>query len=147
QSALEELRKNFSRYVGSFKDQDTPLVSGIIGFFSYDHGLKQEGLKNKSTDGLIPDCLFGFYDVIITIDHVLEKIHITSTGLPEQNSFLREKRAAERLNHVLQLFKGPLKKEKEIDPLRFEEHIDLTLQSNFTKESYFSTVERALDYI
>jgi len=96
----------------------------------------------------LPDCFFGFYDCILTVDHFTQKLYVTSSGLPEKNELLRKKRAIERLNNVLRklepYFKGTLKTGQDING---PSDSSLTLECNFSKEQYMRAVQKALDYI
>ena len=94
---LEDLKNKFLRYKNlSVQNGFTPLASGIAGYLSYDLGLSWENIARHSKEDLsVPDCFFGFYDCVLTIDHVWKKLIVSSSGLPEKNPFLREKRARE----------------------------------------------------
>ena len=86
-----------------YSSRYSPLTSGIVGCLSYDYGLHQEKIRLLAEDDLhMPDCFFGFYDCILTIDHFTQKLIITSSGLPEKNYYLREKRAKQRLESIIE---------------------------------------------
>lgn len=150
--SLEPLRKRFKPFIQVKGEMDLPLSSGIIGFLSYDYGLRQEGIasRHKIGDLGLPDCLFGFYDCILTIDHLAKKLYVTSSGLPERNSLLRKKRAKERLKAIIKKLSAFevkcscasrfLKREVQL----FGESVG---ESNFTPKSYCEAVRRALTYI
>ena len=57
-----------------------PFLCGAVGYLSYDLGfLLEKKLQRNSVDDLmIPDCVFGFYNTVITIDNIkrLSLIHI-----------------------------------------------------------------------
>ncbi|MCK5014318.1 MAG: anthranilate synthase component I family protein [Candidatus Omnitrophica bacterium] len=114
---LELLKKKFTQYAGArgrkFTSPFSPLTAGIVGYLGYDYGLYQEKIRLQAEDDLIlPDCSFGFYDCILTIDHFAQKLYVTSSGLPEKDGHLRERRASQRLAHMVEklapyLNKGP----------------------------------------
>ena len=156
-NSLEDLRTCFQRYASYFqertKDIPVPLFSGMVGYLGYDLGLRLEKIKLQAQDDLlIPDCFFGFYDCVIAIDHLAHKLYIISTGLPEKNPSLIERRAEERLAKITRKLSKYSIKNNEIfsfdsPPLSNGENFDLDLSCNFTQEMYFKTVKRALEYI
>ncbi len=144
--ALDGLKKEFARIENLPATSLTPLPAGAVGFLSYDAGLGWENISGRSSSGaLVPQALFGFYDVILTIDHRKKKLHIVSTGLPERGA-LRKKRARQRLDDVLQkLHRGLL------SPVLKNKQGGVTakpaLKSNFRKEKYYEAVRKVLAYI
>lgn len=148
QGDFDRLKKDFLVY--RFQDpSDDLLPSGIVGFIGYDHGLYQEHIPLKSTDDLdLPDCLFGFYDCILTVDHVLNVLHITSSGYPELEPARRLKRAEERIRFVkdrldhLSATSAP-----EIILPSVHAMNDLPGQGNMTKAQYTRAVQKALQHI
>ena len=104
---LEEKFKRFTDTRGAgFSSPFSPLTAGIVGCLGYDYGLRQENIRIQSEDDLnLPDCFFGFYDCILTIDHFTQKLYITSSGLPEKSRSLREKRAEQRMS-AIELLEG-----------------------------------------
>ncbi len=151
---VDLLKKKFNEYTGEDKRAFTapfsPLTSGAVGCLGYDYGLHQEKIKLDAQDDLdLPDAVFGFYDCILTIDHFTQKLYITSSGLPEKNKTLRQKRASQRLASIVgkiaPFFDGPPDRHREVfDPASLE---PLTLKSNFSKVQYIEAVEKALEYI
>lgn len=148
---LALLKKKFAGHAGGrgteFTCPFSPLTAGVVGCLSYDYGLGQEKIRLQAQDDLnLPDCFFGFYDCILTIDHFAQKLYVTSSGLPETNSSLREKRASGRLAGISQklaaYFNVPLKPKHDVS-----ESLPLMFECNFSKEQYRAAVEKAMDYI
>ena len=51
-------------------ETNLPIVSGAVGYFSYDYGRKKEGVATRHGDETgIPDCVLVFYDDFILQDH------------------------------------------------------------------------------
>ncbi len=156
--SLVALKKRFFHYAHphsrlSREKSPTPLGSGIIGYLSYDLGLRWENipLQIKKKDPVIPDSFFGFYDCILTIDHFQKKLIVTSSGLPERNPNLRRKRAQSRLEGIIgRLKRYPPRPAKSLDisgrPSRGEP-IPSPLNSNFTRHDYGKAIKRILEYI
>ncbi|MGE0268465.1 MAG: anthranilate synthase component I family protein [Candidatus Omnitrophota bacterium] len=147
-SNFDRLKKDFTAYCFEGSADDV-LPAGIVGFIGYDYGLYQENIQLKSVDDFdLPDCLFGFYDCIITIDHVFGKLHITSSGYPEQEPGKRLKRARDRINFIkdrLDRLTRITLPEIELIPANARKHMDW--DCNFTPTKYKDAVRKALDYI
>jgi len=153
--------KDFSRLsAGNEKKrkEDIPFWGGMVGHLSYDYGLQLAGIQSFAIDDLAcGNCFFGFYDCILAFDHQTKKLHVFSSGLPEQNSTLRNKRAESRIQYVTDcLFRAEedgffIKKERKqfLFKERAREGLGSSLGfiSNLGKEEYLSIVKKALDYI
>ena len=110
-NALEQLKEEFIKFEEPQENSplQTPLPSGIVGFLSYDFGLSQEKIRLQAENDLpLPECVFGFYDCLITIDHLEQKLHIFSSGKPVANeeerwarSLKRLEEAEEKIGHIL----------------------------------------------
>ncbi len=144
---LPALKARYLPYRESSAQALTPFAAGIVGFLGYDYGLYQEKIPLRAKDDLkLPDAVFGFYDCVLTIDHLHKKLHVTSSGWPEKNKALREKRAAARLEYVegkLAGFPISVARPKLVIP----ENFATEPLSNFTKEKYCAAVKKALDHI
>jgi len=148
--ALTDLRKDFYQIAKEFKTPFTPLPAGLIGFLSYDIGLYGENIKQQKKENLpIPEAVFGFYDTVLTIDHVKHKLYVVSTGLPEKKDHLRKKRSRERLEDVIRRFSYSfsLKRRQPATASFKKPHRALALKSNFTKENYYRAIKKILHYI
>ncbi|MDD4874468.1 MAG: aminodeoxychorismate synthase component I [Dehalococcoidales bacterium] len=125
-----------------------PFAGGAAGYISYDICHFFEKLPKRADDDLqLPDCYFGFYDLVLVFDNVLGKASIVSTGFPELNEKGRLSRARERLEE----FKGRLvslpRDREEPAPKPASPGAKINLRSNFTHEAYIKAVERARQYI
>ena len=147
-SHLDKLKEKFQQYKRSSHQGPLPFYSGIVGFMGYDYGLYQENISFLSEDDLaLPDCLFGFYDRAIIIDHLEEKLFISSSGLPEKNAILQKKRAQRRLDDLLKRLDSYLPLSYRSNLMADSERTRGTLTSNFTKREYKHAVQKALNYI
>ena len=151
-NAFPLLKNIFSQYKEDKEDSPSPLSSGIVGYFSYELGACWENIvSRKKTDSLSPDCFFCFYDCVITIDHLTRKLYVSSTGLPEQDSYLRKKRAKRRLERITSRIEDYLlygrSTPNNIDHLFYDSKRELDFQCNFTKQAYLHAVDKALAYI
>ena len=113
---------------------DLPIISGAIGYFSYDFGRKIEVLPSTAIDDLnIPKCILNFYDNFIIIDNKEEAIYVTAVGKLEDcdRSILKIEEIIYNSYHVEED-----KKEYSIE-----------VESNFNKEKYLKTIDKVINYI
>jgi len=155
-NCLDEMRNHFNSYAQPCPETPTPFSSGMTGYFGYDFGRQLEDVRRTAShdeakdDLVIPDCLFGFYDCILTIDHFKQKLHITSTGLPEKQSFLIQQRADERLKGIIKRLSDGERRGYSHERCMNElvgDSAEAPLISNFTRENYLKAIGQALDYI
>ena len=152
QNAFPLLKKEFSAYKNFCGDPRTPMIAGMMGYIGYNHGAYQERIKRLSRDDLkLPDCVFGFYDCIITIDHHLQKLYLSSTGLPELDKTNRRKRAMQRMDKfVRKLEEGRSRSSMAclVDAVAgYFSQDKIAYTSNFSKLQYLKAVDKALAYI
>lgn len=120
-----------------------PLVGGIIGYFGYDMGYLLETIPSISKDDYdVPDCCVGFYDTVLIFDHYEEKSYIASTGFPEIDEEKRVCRANHRINELMELLENVCSLAVPQQPI-----VPMEYTANYTKESYCSMVQKAIDYI
>ncbi|MDD3374251.1 MAG: anthranilate synthase component I family protein [Candidatus Omnitrophica bacterium] len=150
-NSLEMLQDKFDQHQICLDNQLTPFSSGAVGFLGYELGGQWEDILLREKPGIsLPDCFFGFYNGVIAIDHVLNKLHIITTGIPEKNDLLREKKALEDLRYIENRLNKEYKEEKkQVVDFDFSEEYSQSSEfsSNFTKEKYLEAVDRALEYI
>ena len=142
---FEDLKSEFHRF--TFSENASPILPGaIVGFVAYDHGLSQQQIQSSNNDEFeLPDCQFGFYDCMITIDQQEQKLHISSTGYPELNTQQRLKRAQERIDYL----KDRVESYKKVSAIETtsNKYSPVILESNFTPQGYMDSVNQALEYI
>jgi len=163
------LRDYLNRYTLKPLPGLPPFLGGVVGYFGYDLCRHLERLPSTSVDDIdLPDCFLCFYDAVIGFDHLKNRACIVSTGFPETDTKRAGKRARERLEKLkkrIYRFSGgtsppPYRREdilaKETNSFSFsyggqalsEKALSsLKINSNFTKEKYISTVEKAKEYI
>lgn len=120
-----------------------PFQGGVLGYFSYElyQHLEQIPL-HRVEDVTVNDCALGFYDVVIAFDHLEKRAWILSSGFPKTSEKERLERARQRISEVLTALKKPESKGMSRAYCQ-PEHI----QSNFSKETYQSSVQKVIDYI
>ena len=138
----EDFESYLSRYLREHRDENhtsLPLVSGAIGYFSYDYGRKREGVHTRHGDSSqIPDAILIFYDDFIIRDHREKKLFLVANGkLRPSGQAVRE---LERIcqNPKLQ---DPL---PESSP---QGTIPFCVKANFDQEEYKEAVRNMIRYI
>jgi len=124
-----------------------PFAGGAVGYLSYDLCHFIERLPGTTRDDLqLPECYFGFYDLVLVFDNLGGKAYIISTGFPELAEKGRVQRAAERLNEIKTRLAGVPRSRRRTSslPLIREE---INLKGNFTHQGYVNAVEKARQYI
>ncbi len=122
---------------------DFPFVGGAVGFLSYDLCHHIEKLPKTAIDDLeLPDMIFGFYDGIVIVDHLKNKIYAVSAGLPERDSQV----ACQKVQALKTYIEQAENIETEnLDRAYKQNRVELI--SNFTKEEYCKSINRAREYI
>ncbi|MCB2231236.1 aminodeoxychorismate synthase component I [bacterium] len=153
---FEMLRELLASYRIDSADCPIPFTGGAVGFFGYDMGQYLETLPLRALDDLhLPDCVFGFYDVILAFDHQEEKSWVVSTGFPETDRSQRENRAKERAAWMLALLREAAwrKSVRQVSSAGGGLAPDGTSNgpqaptANFTPDQYQAAVERVRQYI
>lgn len=121
-----------------------PLLSGAIGYFAYDFGLRLNNLGSCHPEEVdIPEGLFIFYENYIIEDIKNKKIYLTAAGrLPKGGDSLvaLEKDLEERLDNRTpdpSLAIKEAMKERRVPAIR----------SDFEKEQYLEAVNQVIHYI
>lgn len=125
-------------------DLPVPFAGGAIGYLSYDLCHFIERLPVTAVDDLeLPECYFGFYDIVLAFDNLQGKAYIISTGFPELEEMARLERAGKRLNEV----KTKLKNGVQTVPATPACAAAGILRGGFTHQEYVTAVEKARQYI
>lgn len=121
-----------------------PFQGGAAGMFGYELGYYLENLPaRRMQKDPFPECLLGFYDLVLAWDHALQRAWIFSSGLPHREESIREAHAKKRLQEALALIeRGEAMKPPH--QLNFSEE---TITSTFTQETYEQAVIRVKEYI
>ena len=126
-----------------------PFVGGGVGYLSYDLCHFIERLSATTSDDLkLPECYFGFYDLVIAFDHLEGKAYVISSGFPELREPERMARAAGRIAAIK--YKLTVVSDSRATPAAppsSPAKPAAALKSNFTHKEYVDTVEKARQYI
>jgi len=126
-----------------------PFIGGAVGYFSYDLCHFIERLPSTAVDDLkLPECYFGFYDLVLAFDNLQGKAYVISTGFPELRETERMERATKRLNEVKEKLASVSGSGTEVLPTPTSSPMEqVTLKGGFTHKEYVDTVEKARQYI
>jgi para-aminobenzoate synthetase component 1 len=132
-----------------------PFQGGAAGMFGYDLCHQFERLPSpRFEDFAIPDLMVGIYDWVIAFDHYDQTAWLISTGYPEAEPDRRQLRARRRIDQVKRWLdrrtvRRPTWSRKPI-PIaspQFPVEGRAGLTSNFNRDDYLATIERAIEYI
>ena len=126
-----------------------PFIGGAVGYFSYDLCHFIERLPRTAVDDLkLPECYFGFYDLVLAFDNLQGKAYIISTGFPELEETKRIERAKKRLNELKTQMAGASGSGAEASLAPASSPMEpVTLKGGFTHKEYTAAVEKARQYI
>ena len=132
--SLKHVREMFHQYRIHADVEVSPFFSGCVGFISYEYGLHKENIIPRG-ESLIdfPDVWFGFYETIVTFDHVKNYVYVTS--IKSQNS----------VNAIVDKIQGL----KESPVCSFNKKINMSYlwKNSFTKPSYVNLVKKIQGFI
>jgi para-aminobenzoate synthetase component 1 len=112
-----------------------PIISGAVGFFSYDFGKFIEKIPDTAKDDLnLPYCILNFYDNFIIENHETKEVFITAND--------KLKSCEDSINEIKSLIR---KYSNEFKPET--EEYNVSILSNFTKEKYLESIEKIKEYI
>lgn len=115
---------------------DLPLISGAIGYFSYDYGREKEGVASRHPKELdIPESILVFYDSFIIEDHARHRLHLIAGDCGQDP----DDAMAQMKSLLLRAEKTP------DDGPGFSKGGIVT--ANFTKGDYMDAVQRMIQYI
>lgn len=144
----EECGQDFETYVKEYLENHReenpthlPIVSGAVGYFSYDYGRKKEGVTSRHEEMVrIPDCILCFYDVFFVEDHREHRLYVIANG---------------KLGDSKEKAEEMVKQIREVTECMKEEHAFKSrtpggvcpVQANFTKEEYLRAVDDVIRFI
>ena len=131
----EYLKKYLNEHVDENKSE-LPIVSGAVGYFSYEYGRKLMEVSSAKEDLVsIPDAVLVFYDLYIIEDRHESRTYLVANGATED--------AEQLLESMEKRFAQPL-----AEPNRTcRETYDIEVRPNFEKEEYKQAVDDMIHYI
>jgi len=149
ENPFRKIRKLLEQYKACPAGKDIPFFCGAVGYFSYDLGFALEKCiktRNKPPTG-IADCILGFYNTVIIIDHYKHLCHILCLGFPEKKYFLAKKLAKVNFQNTRSLLREIESRRHPNAAAGFQELPPAGLEANFRRASYLGAVKLAKEYI
>ena len=126
-------------YLAEHKDKNNtelPIISGAIGYFSYEYGRKlMEVDSAKENLVSIPDAVLVFYDFFIIEDRQEQRTYLIANGITGEAAKLMDEMET-RINGK------PVYMQKESDT-----EYPIEVRPNFAKDEYKQAVDRMIRYI
>lgn len=137
----EIIKEDSFQYLNKlFKDNyeknntDLPIISGAIGYFSYDFGRKIESLPSTAIDDInIPKCILNFYDNFIIIDNKEKEVYVTAVG-----KLIDCDRSIDKIEKII--YSDYIIEDD-------KEEYCIEIKSNFEKDQYLKTIDKVKNYI
>lgn len=126
-------------YLAEHKDKNNtelPIISGAIGYFSYEYGRKLMEVDSAKEDLVsIPDAVLVFYDFYIIEDRHEQRTYLIANGITKE--------AAKLLDEMETRINGkPVYMQNESDT-----EYPIEVRPNFVKDEYKQAVDRMIRYI
>lgn len=132
----ETLDNYLSEYLKDNREENNsnlPIISGGIGYFSYDYGRKIEKITSRHKKDIdIPDAMVTFYDNFIIEDIENRNIYIVSNG--------KLKPSEESLEYLEKVINNEYN-------LGSKEKLHSFINRSINKEQYLKMIEMVRDYI
>lgn len=126
-------------YLAEHKDKNNtelPIISGAIGYFSYEYGRKLMEVDSAKEDLVsIPDAVLVFYDFYIIEDRQEQRTYLIANGITGEAAKLMDEMET-RINGK------PVYMQKESDT-----EYPIEVLPNFAKDEYKQAVDRMIRYI
>ena len=130
-------------------DSGLPIVSGAVGYFSYDYGRKQMGVPSGEKDLVtIPEAVLTFYDCFVVEDRQEKRTYLVANGI--SGDAAAQIGAMEKA--ILESIKNRKQEESETGENinawnSHREKFKIQIHPNFEKEEYKQAVDRMIRYI
>ena len=138
------------RYLQDHVDEnelDIPMVSGAIGYLSYEYGRELMGIDSMVKDPCpIPDALFSFYDLLIVEDCKKKEIYLSACGMTEDAQELLDRTRQEILRLQVKE-QTELQGEEDTAWKAVQMPYKIKVTPNFEKEEYKQAVDQMIQYI
>ena len=149
ETTFEDYMREYLNTHEDKNDSRLPLVSGAVGYFSYDYGRKQMGVPSGEKDLVtIPEAVLTFYDCFVVEDCQEKRTYLVSNGI--SGNAAAQIGAMERA--ILESIKNRKQEESETGENinarnSHREKFKIQIHPNFEKEEYKQAVDRMIQYI
>lgn len=133
------LERNPDKYCGTL-----PIVSGAIGYVSYDYGMEQMGIVSRNDDLVsVPEVVMTFYDCFVVEDCWKKETYLVANGKTDD----AQSKIDEMENAIEKLYGGSSVSDKTTDRMWQKHKYDITVHSDCGREEYEKAINRLKDYI
>ena len=155
ETTFEDYMREYLNTHEDKNDSRLPLVSGAVGYFSYDYGRKQMGVPSGEKDLVtIPEAVLTFYDCFVVEDCQEKRTYLVSNGI--SGNAAAQIGAMEKA--ILESAEAGKPEELEIGEKKkfgngmitensHREKFKIQVHPNFEKEEYKQAVDRMIRYI
>ena len=149
ETTFEDYMREYLNTHEDKNDSRLPLVSGAVGYFSYDYGRKQMGVPSGEQDLVtIPEAVLTFYDCFVVEDCQEKRTYLVSNGI--SGNAAAQIGAMEKA--ILESIKNRKQEESETGENinarnSHREKFKIQIHPNFEKEEYKQAVDRMIQYI
>lgn len=149
ETTFEDYMREYLNTHEDKNDSRLPLVSGAVGYFSYDYGRKQMGVPSGEKDLVtIPEAVLTFYDCFVVEDCQEKRTYLVSNGI--SGNAAAQIGAMEKA--ILESIKNRKQEESETGENinarnSHREKFKIQIHPNFEKEEYKQAVDRMIRYI
>jgi para-aminobenzoate synthetase component 1 len=120
-------------------ETELPLVSGAVGYFSYDFGREKEGIPSRhEKEEKLPEAVMVFYDLFLIEDHRKHRLSLIANGHTE---------AAETGIAALRELLEAAAEDSGEGALSRKEFGLGRISADFTEESYQEALDHMIQYI
>lgn len=140
QGSMELYLKTYLQKEKEVNQTFLPLVSGGIGYFSYDYGRKFEKIKTRHSKKLgLPDALITFYDNFIIEDIENKTLYLIANGklAAQKESVKRLEELVKQCNVSEESFTNKTIAKRECGDV----------EKNFQKQEYIQAIQDVIEYI
>ena len=145
-NSFEVILKDYLKDNKEANHTSLPIISGAIGYFSYDYGLRQYGIVSQHK-GLLdsPQALLHFYDVFIIEDHEANLLYIVANG--------KLKAEDDTIQEIKEILDSTLEKAEPLAEIPKQFHGILTnikrqeVKADFENKDYIEAIEKMKKHI
>lgn len=148
-----EQERSFEDYMRKYlmehedsNDTGLPIMSGAIGYFSYDYGREQMEVPSGEEELVkIPEAVWTFYDCFIIEDRNEKKTYLVANGITND----AWKQICEMEESILKLGENSetYMYSEDTDDTIIKKVYEIKVQSNFEKEPYKRAIGQMIRYI
>lgn len=128
------------------EDKNLPEFSGgAVGYIGYDYIRYIEDIPDNNIDHLdVPDLFFLIVSEVVVFDHVRHVIKVVSNACIKDDPKKDYEEAIFKIEEIIKKISQPL--DKKLDVV-YDKDIEPKIESNFTKEEFMQSVDKAKKYI